>query len=184
MAEQGAGYRGHRISGSGRGDFPYEDSAPSSNEPSETTKVMDSYDEGYREGRGSSSGGSSRIDVRPKGGTKTIVAMMAFGTAFSVVGAEIRAAKTPAVTTKVEKALADPFLIIFGGTTAAALLALLAQAGEAGSTFATGLAGLYLVTVLFVNGGPVWNALSSALGGKPTKPLTTTSTTTTTGASK
>lgn len=171
--------------GGGR-DFPIGDDY--NPESGEAQRNEASYQEGYRQGQGS--GSSSTATVRPTGSTKTIVAMMAFATVFSVVGAEIRAAKsTQAVPTRLGHALSDPFIIILGGTTGAALLTLLALAGDTGRTFATGLAGLTLVTALFVNGGPVWDALRHVTGSQPTAPLGRTtatgsaiSTTTPTGA--
>lgn len=115
--------------------------------------------------------------------TKDIVAMMAVAITFSVIGAEIRNLDKATSPTGsggvVGKVIADPFLVILGGTTATALLTLVALAGEPGRTLGVGLAGLTMVTALFVSGGPVWKALSNLLGAKPTTPLGATTVTTT-----
>ena len=99
-----------------------------------------------------------------------IIGMMAATTAFGVIGAEIRNAKTPrtAPADKIGLALADPFLIVLGGTIATAILVGFAEfGGEVGQKVGTGLAGLALLTTVLVSGGPVWIAIGNVFTAGP-----------------
>jgi hypothetical protein len=82
---------------------------------------------------------------------------------FSVIGAEINPKASVA-----GKAFSEPFLIIGGGTIAAVILSLIADAGNTGRQFAVGIAGLACVTSVLVNGAPVWKAINGFIGGTPT----------------
>jgi hypothetical protein len=124
----------------------------------------DSEDTG---GGGESSGGAaSRSLSAPTGNARTVVGLMGMAVVFSVIGAEINAAN--GTKSAAGAAFSEPFIIIGGGTIAAVLLTLLSDAGESAQQFAVGLAGLACITALLVNGAPVWRAIDSFLGAKPT----------------
>lgn len=102
---------------------------------------------------------------------RLIFALMIFTMAFSIVGEEIGSSSG-------KKPTLNPFLIIFGGTTATAFLTLLTHAGEAGETLGVGLATVAFTSSTLVYGKPVWDALNKAFGSKPTTPVGRTTPTT------
>lgn len=103
----------------------------------------------------------------PTGNARTVVGFMAVAMIFSIVSAEI-GADSSNNKSKAESALSEPFLIIAGGTTAAAILSLIADTGNIGRQFGIGLAALAMVTAVLVNGKPVWKAIENLQGSKDT----------------
>jgi hypothetical protein len=112
---------------------------------------------------------SSRSVTMPTGNARTIVGLLAVAMVFSIISAEIGADNSTSKS-KAQSAFSEPFLIIAGGTIAAAILSLIADTGETGRQFGIGLAGLATVTAVLVNGGPVWTALQKLLGSTATTP--------------
>jgi hypothetical protein len=104
----------------------------------------------------------SRVTLTAPG--RLIFGLMIFTVAFSVVGGEIEQANG-------KKPTLNPLLIIFGGTMATSLLTLISHAGQAGETFATGVALVTFTTASLVYGRPVWDAANKAFGSKPTAPV-------------
>jgi hypothetical protein len=119
---------------------------------------------------------------------------MAAAVLFSIIGAEIRAVQntsspgdsttalhnpsTPNGSGSGPALLYEPPVIFLAGTVATAMLVLLTETGSTGETLGVGLAGLSMATAVLVNGGPVWRALSNAVGSKPTSPTSSTTATT------
>jgi hypothetical protein len=97
----------------------------------------------------------------PTANSRTIVGLMGVAVVFSVISAEINPKKGTS-------AFSEPFVIIAGGTIAAALLSLIAEAGDTGRRFGVGLASLACVTAVLVNGKPVWTTVENLVGGKNT----------------
>lgn len=128
-------------------------------------------------GGGGGSGSGSRSISAPTGNARTVAGLMGMAMIFSVIGAEIRAANPTTGGVQVGKAFSEPFVIIGGGTIATVMLTLISDAGETGRKFAVGLAGLAAITALLVNGGPVWKAIDSFVGGKATVPTGATAAT-------
>lgn len=120
--------------------------------------------------------------------TRLIVALIGTATGFALIGHEIQQVSgAPPAQGNVQtanKVLSTGGRIILGGFAAAALLALLSHAGEAGRQFSVGLAVITAATSMLVYGGPVWSALGRAVGNAPgAQPTTPTrSTTPTQGA--
>lgn len=113
-------------------------------------------------------------------GSSQIVGMMAVTAVFGVVGAEVRQAKEPNAPGAVNHFIADPFLVVAGATVATAILVALNEfGGEPGHTLGVGLAGLSLLTMALVQGGPVWGLLGNLFGSTGRKKATTSATTTT-----
>lgn len=107
--------------------------------------------------------------------TQTVVLLMGTTVILAIVGE----ASTPK-TSKITQAL-DPARIIIGGGVATVILSMLAKTGDAGRSFAMGLALLSLVTVGMTYGIPLSHTLSGVLtppGAQPSVPTTTTTTTT------
>lgn len=109
---------------------------------------------------------------------KLVVGLMGTTIVFSVIGAELQAFVGPTATqvglhsgpggTGAVAGSTGAVRIIIGGTVATALLVGLTHAGNAGRQFAVGLALVSMVTATLVYGGPVWVALNSMFGVKPT----------------
>lgn len=133
---------------------------------------------------------SATARVRATAPGRKVFGFMAAAVLFSIIGAEIRNVQATASTTALHNPpsggkggstpglLYDPPLIFLAGTAATAMLVLLTETGSTGETLGVGLAGLSMVTAVLVNGGPVWRALSNAVGSKPTTPIHPTTGTT------
>ena len=96
-----------------------------------------------------------------------IFGMMTLAVVLGVVGAEIRSGQklTTGKTAPAGAAgvLSDPFMVILGGTAAAAILVAIASfGGTPGAKFGVGLAGLTLIGSILYNGSPVFAALKGA----------------------
>lgn len=93
---------------------------------------------------------------------------MAFATAFSLVGNEIRRVEGQASPIGL---VTEPVRIVAGGTIATVVLVLVSHAGEPGRQFGVGLATVAFLSSVLVYGGPVWSSLGNVLGTtKPTTP--------------
>jgi hypothetical protein len=118
--------------------------------------------------------------MTPGSPSRRIVSLMAFAVIFSVIGDEIGNAKlNQNQTSTAVTDLSSPAKIILGGTIATALLSFLAEAGDIGATWATGLAGTACLTSVLIKGAPVWDGISNILkssnsSGTPTTPTTPT----------
>lgn len=101
--------------------------------------------------------------TNPTNSARSVAGLMGFAVLFSLIGNEVSVAQgnKPA---KLANGLDKGATIIIGGFVAAALLTALTGAGEAGRKFAVGLAGVTLATSALVYGGPVWHAISVAVG--------------------
>jgi hypothetical protein len=102
---------------------------------------------------------------------RIIVGTMAFGVVFALVSSELgraRAGKTgPAPTGKQP---ATPVTILVGGGVATILLLVISHAGDPGSELAEGLALVTALTIVLVNGKPVWDFANNLFGSTPTTP--------------
>lgn len=114
---------------------------------------------------GANANSSTTTVVSIGGSQKQIVALMAMGMVFSLIGAEITKAKnSQSVEKKATGALSEPVVILVGGTIATALLMFIAEMGPTGALIGKGLAGVSCATGVLVNGGPVWQGISNILG--------------------
>lgn len=111
--------------------------------------------------------------VELQGDTRLIVALIGTATGFALVSHEIRlvmpvAPGQSAPTTSTDiTGLSTGGRIIVGGFAAAALLSLLAKAGDAGRQLAVGLAVITAAAVLLTQINPVWSTLTRIVGGAP-----------------
>ena len=100
---------------------------------------------------------------------RKIVGFMGAAVVFSLVG-DVEKSKTQSVPS------GSYVKIIVGGTLAAGLLALLAEAGEGGAKLAVGLSGITLIASILFNGAHVFSGVSKATGTlKTMTPTITTS---------
>jgi len=108
------------------------------------------------------------IRERTPSGVRSIVGFMGIAVIFAVIGNEIQHPK-PAGASKTGNVAGSAFTrdttIILGGFTGAAVLSIVAKAGDAGQQFAVGLAAVTMVSSMIVYGAPVWKAVSRATGG-------------------
>jgi hypothetical protein len=125
---------------------------------------------------------TSTTAVTTTGDTKIIVALIAWGVLFAIIGREIEQIQgtAPKVGSpqNASQAITSSGRIIVGGFAAAALLSLLAHAGGPGRTFAVGLAAVTAISSMLVYGQPVWTELAyltrSSPGATPTTPTAST----------
>ena len=120
------------------------------------------------------------IRERTPSGVRSIVGFMGIAVIFAVIGNEIEHPK-PAGAAKAGGNVAGSTFtrdttIILGGFTGAAVLSIVAKAGDAGQQFAVGLAAVTMVSSMIFYGAPVWKAVAGATGGAgrastPTNPL-------------
>jgi hypothetical protein len=109
---------------------------------------------------------------------------MAFATAFSLAGNELKMIEgAKSLSSAVGGPITEGGRIIIGGTFATAILLMISHAGDAGRTFAVGVAAIAALSSTLVYGAPVWNALNTLFKSTPTKPLTGGTTPTTALAS-
>jgi hypothetical protein len=109
-----------------------------------------------------------RSVTSPTNSARTVAGLMAFAVLFSLAGNEIDILTGNKPNPYGLGAYDRGVVIILGGFTGAALLVALTGAGESGRKFGVGLAGVTAASSLLVYGGPVWRALSTVVGGKPT----------------
>jgi hypothetical protein len=134
---------------------------------------------------------SSLPQKLPTNPSRTIVPLMVFATVIALVGhsqevatQEVATQKTP----KLNPAVGDA-QILLGGTIAAVILTLIAEAGNVGAKFGKGLALLALLSSIALYGGGVATGLNKITGqvtpqgakaATPTKPTTSAKPTTST----
>lgn len=96
--------------------------------------------------------------------TAKIIGFMALATILGVVRAEVTNANAKASTTsKIGHALADPFLVMAGGTLGTAILLTLSDVGgSAIGDFAVGLAGLTLLAAAIYSGPTAFGVIKNA----------------------
>jgi hypothetical protein len=147
--------------------------------PDSPTSSQRTYGKGFFDA-GGDSGTTSTSSVSPD--SRLIFGLMMWSVGFSLVGHEIdvKAGPTlvPNATTAATSgggalnALAQNEFtgttggakIVIGGFAATALLSLMAHAGDAGRTFAVGLAVISAVASTLVFGKPFWNLLDRIVG--------------------
>lgn len=98
---------------------------------------------------------------------RMIGVFMAFAVIFALVGKATRGTGSQ---------VAGDAKVILGGTIGAVLLSLLAEAGEGAAGFAKGLAGITLLSSVFINGQPVFSEVSRLSKSTGTLRTTTTAT--------
>jgi hypothetical protein len=118
-------------------------------------------------------------NTQPTSNARTVAGLMGFTVLFALLGNEVQIAQgnKPA---KLTNGLDKGATIIIAGFIAAGILTATSGAGEAGRRFSVGLATVSAVTAALVYGGPVWTAVSTIVGGKPTTPTGGTTATTAT----
>lgn len=112
-------------------------------------------------------------------GARTVTALMIFTVIFALIGNEINH-RTESGSHQTEGAITSSGRILLGGFVATTLLVLATHAGEAGRELGVGLSVVAFATATLVYGKPVWDAMNSAFGSKPTTGLGTAPTTPTT----
>lgn len=103
---------------------------------------------------------------------KQVVGFMAFAVVFGLIGETIKLSPT---TTSGPPVGGGDVKIIIGGAIGTVLLVLLSEAGSGGETLAKGLAALTMVASILINGGPVFQKISTMTAkGTPAPHLVTT----------
>lgn len=124
--------------------------------------------------RSNTNTGPTTTKTTAGGGSRTIMGLMGITVVFAVAGHVLKEKGTPASPSGAGVITAEG-KIILGGFFATAALMLIADGGDAGREFATGLALIAMLTSALVYGGPVWTQASKLFGSAPTTPLSTSS---------
>ena len=98
---------------------------------------------------------------------RKIVGFMGIAVVFALIG-DLEKSKTTSVPSS------DYVTVIVGGTLAAGLLAILAEAGEGGAKFAVGLSGVAMIASILFNGASVFSSISHATSTLKTAPAAKT----------